>query len=65
MQTLREVGRGFFCARDKDLLRPSAQTARYLSFPQPILLAEPAQTRYVSDPESTTWKEGIYLLLSK
>jgi hypothetical protein len=54
---LREAGRGFFCATDKDLRGPPAPTIRYAPFPQAILLAESAQTRCTSDPEATTWKK--------
>jgi hypothetical protein len=62
---LREAGRGFLCATGKDRQRPSAQTIRYLSLPQPILFAESAQTRCASDLESATWKkESIFFFPS-
>jgi hypothetical protein len=65
MQMLREAGRGFLCATDKDLERPPAQTPRHLSLTQAILIAELVQTRCVSDSESTTWKkEAIFFFPS-
>jgi hypothetical protein len=50
---------------DKDLQGSSAQTIRYLSFPQPILFAVSAQAHCASDPENTTWKkEAIFFFPS-
>jgi hypothetical protein len=65
MQMLREAGRGFFCATDEDLQGPPAPTILYAPFSQAILLAESAQIRCASDPETTTWKkEALYFFPS-
>jgi len=47
----------FFCATDDDLREPPVQTVRHRSLTQAVRLAKSAQTRWPSDPETTTWKK--------
>jgi hypothetical protein len=64
-RTLREAGRGFLYATDKDLEGPPAQTPRHLSLTQAILIAELVQTRCASHSQSPTWKkEAIFFFPS-
>jgi hypothetical protein len=52
-------------AADNRLQRPSAQTIRSLTFPQPLQFAKSAQSRSPSNPQCATWKkESIFFFPS-